>query len=142
MRKSSNAVTYNDRAKGTNMKMQLTHFFDSSHQLEDSEDLHTKKCANLHGHTYKVIVEIEGNNDRHGMMVDFGKIKETINILDHQHINDVFKQNNFDVPATAENIAIFIKDQIQELMQLSFNAIKVKVAEGFKGDDSSNWVVA
>lgn len=123
--------------------MQLIHFFDSSHQLEDSEDLHTKKCANLHGHTYKVIVEIEANNDRHGMIIDFGKIKETINILDHQHINDIFKKAGFNVPATAENIAIFIKDRVREVMgEMPSSRLSVRVAEGYKGDNASNWVIA
>lgn len=125
------------------MKMQLTHFFDASHQLQDSPDLHTKKCADLHGHTYKVIVEIEGNNDRHGMMIDFGKIKETINILDHRHINDVFKEHHNDVPATAENIALFIKAKVCDVMRpIVSAAVTVKVAEGFKGDEASNWIVA
>ncbi len=123
--------------------MQLSHFFDSSHQLDDSKDLHTKKCANLHGHTYKVIVEIEANNERHGMIIDFGKIKETINILDHRHINDVFKENNFDVPATAENIALFIKDKVCDVMEhIYVNSVTVKVAEGYKGDEASNWIIA
>jgi len=125
------------------MKMQFTHFFDASHQLQDSPDLHTKKCANLHGHTYKVIVEIEAANERHGMIIDFGKIKETINILDHQHINDIFKHFENDVPATAENIAIFIKNQIFRVMEnVILDRITVKVAEGFKGDESSNWIIA
>ena len=125
------------------MKMQLTHFFDSSHQLSDSNDLHTKKCANLHGHTYKVIVEITANNDKHGMIIDFGKIKETINILDHRHINDVFKKHGNHVPATAENIALFIKTKVCELMgEIYASNVIVKVAEGFKGDEASNWIIA
>ena len=123
--------------------MQLTHFFDSSHQLSDSNDLHTKKCANLHGHTYKVIVEVQANNDRHGMIIDFGKIKETISILDHRHINDVFKEQKWDVLPTAENIALFIKHQICDAMRpISSAAVTIKVAEGYKGDEHSNWVIA
>lgn len=125
------------------MKMQLAHFFDASHQLEDSTDLHTKKCANLHGHTYKVIVEIQAINDRHGMIIDFGKLKETINVLDHRHINDVFKEQGNDAPATAENIALFLKGKICETMAPIVDAaVTVKVAEGYKGDEASNWVIA
>lgn len=125
------------------MKMQLVHYFDSSHQLEDSEDLHTKKCANLHGHTYKVIVEIQAVNNRHGMIIDFGKLKQTINVLDHKHINDIFKQQGFDQPATAENIAIFLKSRIHIVLEtIEMAAITVKVAEGYKGDQASNWVIA
>ena len=125
------------------MKLQLTHFFDSSHQLEDSPDLHTKKCANLHGHTYKVIVELDAKNDRHGMIIDFGKLKETIDILDHRHINDVFAEHGFHQPATAENIALFIKNKICELMDdIDRASVKVNVAEGFKGDNNSSWITA
>jgi len=125
------------------MKMQFTHFFDASHQLQDSPDLHTKKCANLHGHTYKVIVEIEAANERHGMIIDFGKLKETISILDHRHINDVFKEQDNDVPATAENIALFIKAQVCNVMRpITSAAVTVRVAEGFKGDEASNWIIA
>jgi 6-pyruvoyltetrahydropterin/6-carboxytetrahydropterin synthase len=123
------------------MKMQLVHYFDASHQLEDSIDLHTKKCADLHGHTYKVIVEIQANNDRHGMIIDFGKIKETINILDHKHVNHIFEQRGLHIPATAENIALFIKSLIVDLMQIDSAAVTVKVAEGYKGDEASNWIV-
>jgi 6-pyruvoyltetrahydropterin/6-carboxytetrahydropterin synthase len=125
------------------MKLQLAHFFDSSHQLEDSFDLHTKKCAQLHGHTYKVIIELEAPNERHGMIIDFGKLKETINLLDHRHINDVFAEHNFHVPATAENIALFIKKNISELFEGTHqDSVTVKVAEGYKGDDASNWITA
>lgn len=125
------------------MRMQFTHFFDASHQLQDSKDLHTKKCADLHGHTYKVVVEIQAVNDRHGMIIDFGKLKETINILDHKHINDIFKQQGFDQPATAENIAIFLKSRIHIVLEtIEMAAITVKVAEGYKGDNHSNWVIA
>lgn len=126
------------------MKMQLVHFIDSSHQLKDSTDLHTKKCANLHGHTYKIVVEIEANNDRHGMIIDFGKIKETINILDHQHINDVFAKHGFNEPATAENIALFIKDKVCDVLggKIYRRTVTIKVAEGYKGDEHSNWIIA
>lgn len=50
--------------------------FDSAHQLPQ----HFGKCRNLHGHTYKVFVEVVGPirvGDRvdAGMVIDFGVIK-------------------------------------------------------------------
>ena len=120
------------------MKIQTIHYFDASHQLRDSPDLFTKKCAQLHGHTYKVKVTIEGQNDRSGMVIDFGKVKETVNVLDHKHINGIFEEYGIDKPATAENIAIFLKDFIGQ--QLNLNVLEVSICEGYKGDEHSNWV--
>ena len=39
-------------------KLSISIFFDAAHQLSDSEDLFTKRCASLHGHTYHAIIDI------------------------------------------------------------------------------------
>lgn len=121
------------------MKIETTVFIEAAHQLPDSENLVTKKCTNLHGHTYCIKVECEGMNDRNGMVVDFKAIKEIINELDHQNINNVFKVSFGweDKPTTAENIALFLKDKIYE----SFKdlGIHIRICEGYKGEQSS-WV--
>lgn len=125
------------------MKLQLNHFIHAAHQLPDSEDLVTKECARLHGHTYLVKVEIESpalDNKRSGMIVDFKAIKNIINILDHRFINDVFKEYNFNEPTTAENIAKFIKMKIGGDLSFYFSDITVGVCEGYKGEESSCWV--
>ena len=121
------------------MKIQVKVFFDSAHQLPDSENLITKKCANLHGHTYCVIVECEGVNDRSGMVLDFRAIKNIVDELDHQFINDIFKKYPTwsDKPTTAENIACFLKEKIQE--SYKDLGVKIQVCEGYKGEGSS-WV--
>ena len=124
--------------KAKPMRIQTTHYFDASHQLPDSPDLFTKKCAQLHGHTYKAKVTIEGENNRSGMVIDFGKIKETVNVLDHKHINDIFSEYGIGEPATAENIAIFLKYFIGK--QLALEVLEVSICEGYKGDEHSNWV--
>ena len=33
-------------------KLEVNRFFDAAHDLPDSENLITKQCTNLHGHTY------------------------------------------------------------------------------------------
>ena len=55
--------------------------FDASHRL-----LHYKgKCANLHGHRWKVEVWVEGEPDAtSGILLDYNAIKEIIGKFDHQ----------------------------------------------------------
>ncbi len=39
---------------------------------------HTSGCANIHGHSYKLWVEIEGVCDDNGMMMDYGDMKKLV----------------------------------------------------------------
>lgn len=57
--------------------------FDASHRL-----LHYNgKCANLHGHRWKVEVWVRGSVDKvTGILVDYNLIRETIEYYDHQVI--------------------------------------------------------
>lgn len=74
--------------------------FDSAHRLDD----YIGKCANLHGHTYKLEVTIKGRTDHRGIVVDFGDIKKIVNeqiigVYDHRFLNDLMEFNT-----TAENM--------------------------------------
>lgn len=54
--------------------------FDSAHMLSNYEG----KCANLHGHTYKVDVSIETESDAQAHMVmDYNEIKKVFDAVDH-----------------------------------------------------------
>ncbi|MCX6687873.1 MAG: 6-carboxytetrahydropterin synthase [Methanoregula sp.] len=55
--------------------------FDASHRL-----LHYKgKCANLHGHRWKVEVWVEGEPDATtGILIDYNVIREIVEKFDHQ----------------------------------------------------------
>lgn len=80
--------------------------FDSAHYL----NYYRGKCANIHGHTWKVGVTIRVDNDtleesKSGISVDFGLLKELIKVIildafDHRLVNDVISFN-----PTAENLA-------------------------------------
>jgi 6-pyruvoyltetrahydropterin/6-carboxytetrahydropterin synthase len=56
-------------------------YFDASHRL-----LHYQgKCANLHGHRWRVEVWIEGKIDSvSGILVDYNEIKTIVDRFDHQ----------------------------------------------------------
>lgn len=120
------------------LDLTVRHYFDAAHQLPDTEFLVTKACARLHGHTYAVIVELFSTALHGGMVVDFKAIKNSIDVLDHQHINDIFQQHNFNYEATAENIARFIYEKIKT--DTGIEPTLVKVCEGYKGEERASWV--
>ena len=119
--------------------LEIKQFIQAAHRLPKSNDLVTKECSNLHGHSYLVKTEIKTrSNNRSGMVVDFKGVKNIVNILDHQFVNDIFRKYKFNQPSTAENIAKFLHQQI--LGTYDFYGLKVSVCEGYKGEESSNWV--
>lgn len=123
-------------------KVRVTRFFEAAHKLADSEDLITKQCARLHGHTYHAIVTFDSKKTfRHGMTVDFRGIKDIIDVLDHRYINDIFSEDlifQYEQP-TAENIAVFIHEKIKkEYPDLS--NLSVSICEGYKGAGHSSYV--
>ena len=92
--------------------MRVTKIFqwDAAHKLcLDYES----PCNKLHGHTYKVELELEGDIMPNGMVMDFAQLKKAIEpaSFDHQHINDIewFKRKN----PTAENLVLFIKETLE-----------------------------
>jgi 6-pyruvoyltetrahydropterin/6-carboxytetrahydropterin synthase len=88
--------------------------FDSAHKLP----FYKGKCSNLHGHTWKLIVKVEGELDKKsGMVVDFLEIKKgvedsVISKLDHSYLNDTIEN------PTCENLLIWIKSQLKGLKGL------------------------
>jgi 6-pyruvoyltetrahydropterin/6-carboxytetrahydropterin synthase len=78
--------------------------FDAAHQLRD----YPGKCANVHGHTYKMVVCIEGEKiSEMGILYDFFDLKqlmqEVFDQLDHRFINEIAPYN--EINPTAENMA-------------------------------------
>lgn len=90
--------------------------FASAHSLRG----YPGDCAKLHGHNWKIEVEVRGHklNDI-GMVIDFKEIKrhakEVVKELDHTFLNDHphFKETN----PTAENIAQYLFQTIQGRIQ-------------------------
>ena len=73
------------------------------------------ECSQLHGHNWKVEVEVVASSlDEVGMGIDFKTIKsmakEALNRLDHRHLNEVAPFD--DINPTAENIAAYLYRQL------------------------------
>ena len=87
------------------------------------------KCGKPHGHTSRIIVEVQGDVKKGGsyeenMVIEFDKMKklcwETIEQLDHRNLNELF-----DFP-TSENITEWIFDNLKDKVPLH----SVKFFEG------------
>lgn len=113
------------------MKVSKTLTFDAAHQLVG----HFGKCANLHGHTYKVEISLAGETvqqgSSQGMVVDFYHVKKIagkfVDRLDHavllQGNEPIFLEDAVDTKrvifgfrTTAENMSRFLTWTLTELM--------------------------
>jgi len=52
----------------------------AAHMVHTDEE---SKCYRMHGHNWKVILELDGKIQEDGMIVDFNDIKEYLNQMDH-----------------------------------------------------------
>lgn len=99
--------------------------FDSAHFLPNVPPEH--KCRRLHGHTYRIIVSVDGEVDeKMGWVIDFAEVKKAvtpiIEKLDHQLLNSIPGLEN----PTAEVIAKYIFDSVKAQIDYLYS---VKVYE-------------
>jgi len=87
--------------------------FEAAHFLPN----HQGACCRLHGHSYKLEIEISGETNTddlsasYGMIMDFGDlskiVKENIiDVLDHHNLNTIISD------PTAENLVLWIKEHL------------------------------
>jgi len=94
------------------MKLVKTFRFEAAHRLPEVPEGH--KCARLHGHSFRVEVEIEGPVDpASGWVVDYAdiaaEVKPVVERLDHRYLNEIEGLEN----PTSENIAVWIWERLQ-----------------------------
>jgi 6-pyruvoyltetrahydropterin/6-carboxytetrahydropterin synthase len=92
--------------------------FEAAHKLPLVPKDH--KCFQLHGHSFKVRVYIEGSLSNMGWVMDFSDLKNicnpSIELLDHSYLNEIEGLDN----PTSENIAIWLWESlIKQLPELS-----------------------
>lgn len=85
--------------------------FEAAHQLPNVPDGH--KCKRLHGHSYRVTLELKGEIDpQMGWFIDFGdleaNVRPVIATLDHHLLNDVEGLSN----PTSEILAVWLFDKL------------------------------
>jgi len=125
------------------MKIAKEFRWEMGHRLS----FHNGKCVNLHGHSYKLLVEFEGLLDTNGMMIDYYDVKTIISpIIDK--IDHAFMVYEKDTPViealtnlksnfvvvpyqpTAENLCRYFIDEIKSAgLPNNIREVKVQVFE-------------
>ncbi|MBA7692739.1 6-carboxy-5,6,7,8-tetrahydropterin synthase [subsurface metagenome] len=88
--------------------------FDAAHFLPNYEG----KCRRLHGHTWKLEVEVSGPVGEDGLVLDFAALKRLVEvgileILDHTLLNDTIEN------PTCENLLEWIWSRLRQPWGLS-----------------------
>lgn len=125
------------------MKIAKEFHWDMGHRLPE----HFGKCKNIHGHTYRMIVELEGSLLDSGMVMDYYDLKKLVNpvveILDHafmvysadrEVIEFLEKVNSkmvlVDFQSTVENICRYIINEISKAgLPKNIEKVRVKIYE-------------
>ena len=110
--------------------------FSSGHYLRN----YRGKCENPHGHNYRVLVTLVGEDlDEAGLLLDFKLLKTllrpVVEHLDHKMINDLppFTELN----PSAENLArYFYQKTAQQLDEMTHGRVRVKDCTLFETDTS------
>jgi 6-pyruvoyltetrahydropterin/6-carboxytetrahydropterin synthase len=102
--------------------------FSSAHQLRGYQG----ECEELHGHNWKVEVEVEGEKlDSVGLLIDFKELKQLVHTvigeLDHRFLNDIkaFKDTN----PSSELIARYIYSELKNKLPSQVTLVSVTVRE-------------
>jgi len=125
------------------MKIAKEFKWEMGHRLPE----HFGQCKNIHGHSYKMLVEFEGELDENGMVIDYYDFEKIVNPiiekLDHAFLVNkddkltvefLEKLNSkkvvVDFESTAENICTYLLNQIKDAdLPANVNAIMVRVSE-------------
>jgi len=78
-------------------------YIDAAHWLPGYDG----KCGRVHGHRWEIVVAVNSDNLKDGMVVDFKIIKDVISKLDHQGLNAIIKN------PTTENLRKYIYDELK-----------------------------
>jgi 6-pyruvoyltetrahydropterin/6-carboxytetrahydropterin synthase len=125
------------------MKIAKEFRWEMGHRLPE----HFGKCKNIHGHSYKMVVVLEGQVNDQGMVLDFYDLKKIVNPivdkLDHSFLvysgdEEIIaflekmdsKKNIVDFQSTVENITTYFLGEISKnKFPSNIFSLKVKVFE-------------
>lgn len=107
------------------MELSKEFTFEAAHRLPNLPAEH--KCSRLHGHSYKVTIEVSGPLQKEfGWVIDFGEIKaawkDLDDALDHRYLNEIPGLEN----PTSEVLAVWIWDRMKGSLAGMLSAVTVR----------------
>lgn len=125
------------------MKIAKEFNWEMGHRLPE----HFGKCKNIHGHSYKMLVEIEGELNDKGMVMDYYDLRDVIDPI-VEELDHSFMANEKDLPvveflekmkskrmivdfdSTVENITTYFLNKIKNAkLPSNIKKLKVRVCE-------------
>jgi 6-pyruvoyltetrahydropterin/6-carboxytetrahydropterin synthase len=125
------------------MKIAKEFNWEMGHRLPE----HFGKCKNIHGHSYKMLVEIEGELNDKGMVMDYYDLRDVIDPI-VEELDHSFMANEKDLPvveflekmkskrmivdfdSTVENITTYFLNRIKNAkLPSNIKKLKVRVCE-------------
>ena len=121
-------------------ELRVEHSFPAGHELRG----HPGKCANPHGHNYRVQVAVEGPRvNEIGLLMDFSDLKralrEVCERMDHAYLNDLPPFQN--VNPSAENVARYVFDEVNLLLADALRASGLRLTEAVVQETDTAWAV-
>ncbi len=121
-------------------ELRVEHSFPAGHALRG----HPGKCANAHGHNYRVQVVVEGPRlNEIGLLMDFSDLKQALRAvcepLDHAFLNDLaaFQEVN----PSAENVARYIYEEVSRLLGERLSTAGLRLIEAVVQETDTAWAV-
>ncbi|MBT9170267.1 MAG: 6-carboxy-5,6,7,8-tetrahydropterin synthase [Actinobacteria bacterium] len=110
------------------MTIGKTFHFDAAHSLP----WHKGACSNLHGHTWKVTVEVTGEvSSANGIVMDYSDLKSLVEPLlaqlDHSNLNELMPN------PTCENLTSCLIRRLWSSLPAHIVKLRVQIQEGEGG---------
>jgi 6-pyruvoyltetrahydropterin/6-carboxytetrahydropterin synthase len=92
--------------------------FEAAHLLPEFPEGH--KCRRLHGHSFRIEINVLGEINAQGVLMDFGdikaQVKPLIDMLDHQYLNELGDISGDPLlkNPTSENLAKWFFDKLEK----------------------------
>ncbi|HOO70457.1 MAG TPA: 6-carboxytetrahydropterin synthase QueD [Spirochaetota bacterium] len=109
--------------------------FAAAHQLRG----YRGKCENIHGHNWKVVLEVQGKKlNETGLLIDFHELKAILKTIlsyfDHQNINDLPPFTS--INPSSENLSRYVAEKTADELQKTGKEITVKSVTIWESDTS------
>lgn len=132
---AAHLFSYQKKGEQGLFELTVTADFSAAHCLPH----YPGKCRRLHGHNWRVDVTVAGGAlDENGMLVDFHVLKDAVRevmaTLDHYYLNEL--PSFIPINPTAENIAIYVAQQLMTCDNLPWQRIKLTCVRVWESSQS------